>query len=322
MANPSQNLSTLRPDLSGSFMEYDLAASAAGYIGSKVLPVTDVQSASGVFGRVPLDQLLQDRETLRAPGSGYNRGNWTFEQDSYATQEHGAEEPVDDNEAKMYADYLNAEMISASRAYDVVMRSAEKRVADLVFDSGAFDTTSVTNEWDDSSNATPLNDVEARIQNIFNETGQIADTLIMSWTVYRNLRNCAQVIDRIASQGAGAATKPTDISLQMLAQCFDVQQVLVAGAQRNSAAEGQPASLSQLWSNEYVGVAKLCSGSDIRQVGLGRTFHWAADGSSVGGTVESYREEQTRSNIIRCRHQVDEKVLYAPCLNLLSNITT
>jgi hypothetical protein len=38
--------------------------------------------------------------------------------------------------------------------------------------------------------------------------------------------------------------------------------------------------------------------------------------------VESYREEQTRSDIIRVRHDVDELVLYKDAGFLLGNITT
>jgi hypothetical protein len=60
---------------------------------------------------------------------------------------------------------------------------------------------------------------------------------------------------------------------------------------------------------------------DIREPCLGRTFHWGEDGSQIGGLMESYREEQKRSDIIRCRHDVDEKVLYTQMGHLLSNIT-
>lgn len=322
MANPSTSLATLRPDLAGSFMEFDLAQNAAGYIGHKVLPVMEVQAASGVFGKVPLEQLLQQRDTLRAPGSGYARGNWTFTTDSFACVEHGAEEPVDDNEAKMYAEYFDAEVISAARAYDAVLRNAEQRIADAVFNTTTWTPTAVTNEWDDLTNATPLTDVEAAVQRVYDATGLQADTLIVNWKVFRNLRNCSQVIDRINSAGAGNASKASDVTADMLARVFDLRQVLVAGASKNNAVEGQAASPTQVWSGEYAAVCKVCTGNDIRQPGLGRVFHWGMDGSSVGGTVESYREEQTRSDIIRVRHQVDEKILYTGALELLSNITT
>ncbi len=322
MAQPKTSLATLRPDLAGSFMEYDLAASAAGYIGQKVLPVMDVQVASGTFGKVELEDLLSNRDTMRAPGAGYARSDFRFTTTTYVTVEHGAEEVVDDNEAKLYAEYLDLELVSAARAYDAVLRNAERRAADAVFNTSTFSPTAVTNEWDDLVNATPITDVEAGMQTIYDNTGLIADTLVVSWKTFRNLRQCDQIIERIESAGAGNPTKASDVTAQMLAQVFDVKQLLVAGACKNVANEGQTASLEQIWSPEFAMLTKIAQGNDIRQPCLGRTFHWSADGSSVGGTVESYREEQVRGEIIRCRHQVGESILYPELGYLMSNITS
>jgi hypothetical protein len=60
----------------------------------------------------------------------------------------------------------------------------------------------------------------------------------------------------------------------------------------------------------------------MRDACIGRTFHWSQDGSSIGGTVESYRDERVRGDVIRVRHDVDEIVLYPQAGHLLSNVTT
>lgn len=326
MPAPSSSLATLRPDLAGSLQEFDLAMDRAGFIAPRVLPVFETQVASGVFGRIPIEQLLQNRDTLRAPRSGYSRGNWQFTTDSYATKEYGAEEPVDDNEARMYASYFDVEAISAQRAFDAVLRDAERRVSALIFNAttwtGPSLTTGVTNEWDDYANATPIDDVEAAVRKVYANSGLWANALIINRLVFRNLRNCAKVIDRIVSSGAGSPAKPSDVTTQMLAQVFDLPYIIVAGGTENSANEGQAFSGSPVWSNEYAMVARVATGNDIAEPCLGRTFHWGADGSVIGGTVESYRDEQVRGNVIRVRHQVHEKVLYTECGHLLSNITT
>ena len=109
MPSPTSALSTQRPDLAASLEEFDLMMDAEGFIGHRALPVTPVASQAGSFGKIPIEQLLQNRETSRAAGSGYNRGNWEFEPATYATEEHGLEEPVDDREAAMYANYFDAE---------------------------------------------------------------------------------------------------------------------------------------------------------------------------------------------------------------------
>jgi hypothetical protein len=325
MPSPSSSLATQRPDLA-TFLEFDLESEKAGYIATQVFPVIDVQSQAGNFGKIPLEQLLQQRETKRAPGSGYARSNWTFEPATYATLEHGAEEPVDDREAKMYAEYFQAEQISTMRAFSSVLRNAEQRVADAVFNTttwtGSSLTTAITHEWDDATNAVPLTDVEAAVQKIYDNSGLWANALVVNRKVFRNLRNTAQVIDRIESNGAGNAAKATDITVQMLAAAFDLEYIIVAGTSKNGAKEGQAASPTQIWSGEYAMVCKIATGPDMRDPCIGRTFHWSQDGSSIGGTVESYREEAVRADIIRVRHDVAEVVLYPQAGHLLSNITT
>lgn len=320
MGSPSSTLATLRPDL-GSFMEFDLAASRAGFIGMGVLPVLNVAKKSGTFGKIPLEAMLQQRDTKRAPGSGYARGRWEFTTDSFACEEHGAEEPVDDSEAELYRDYFEAESIAALRARDIVLRNYEQRVADLVFNTSTWTPTTITNEWDDLSNAVPLTDVEARVQSLYAK-GVKANALIITWTVFRNLRNCTQILDRITASGAGGQIEPDKITPAKLAELFDLKYVLVGDAQYNSAQEGQAASLSRIWSNEYAAVCRVAETRDIKETCIGRTFHWSADGSQIGGTMESYREEQTRSDIIRCRMDTDEKVIYTDALELLDNVTT
>jgi hypothetical protein len=322
MPSPSSSLATLRPDLAESFMEFDLAMDAQGFISNQVFPVVEVAQQSGNFGKIPVEQLLQSRDTKRAPGSGYARGNFTFDDATYACQEHGAEEPVDDREAAMYRDYFDAELIASQRAYSAVLRNAEQRVADALFNPSTFTPTSVSNEWDDATNATPLTDVEAAVQSIYDASGLWANSLIINQKVFRNLRNCDQIIDRINSAGAGSPSKASDVTMQMLAEVFALDRIIVAGASKNTAKEGQDASISQIWSGEYAMVAKLATSSDFREPCVGRTFHWSADGSSIGGTVETYRDESVRSDITRVRHDVDEIVLYPEAAELLDNITT
>jgi hypothetical protein len=309
-----------------TFLEFDLESEKAGYIATQVMPVIDVMSQAGSFGKIPIEQLLQQRVTKRAPGSGYARGNWTFDKATYATEEHGAEEPVDDREAKMYSEYFQAEQISTMRAFSAVLRNAESRVADAVFNTttwtGSSLTTAITNEWDDATNAVPLTDVEAAVQKIYDNSGLWANALVINRKVFRNLRNCAQVIDRIEASGAGKAATASDVTTQMLAQAFDLDYIIVAGTSKNGAKEGQAASPTQIWSGEYAMVCKVATSVDMREPCIGRTFHWSDDGSSIGGTVESYRDEAVRSEVIRVRHDVDEIVLYPQAGHLLSNITT
>jgi hypothetical protein len=108
----------------------------------------------------------------------------------------------------------------------------------------------------------------------------------------------------------------------MLAAAFDLDHIIVAGTSKNGAKEGQAASPTQIWSGEYAMVCRVSESADMRDPCIGRTFHFAGDGSSINGTVESYREEQRRGEVIRVRHETAEVLLYPQAGHLLSNITT
>lgn len=325
MPSPSSSLATLRPDIAESFMAFDLQAEMAGFVATKVFPVIDVQSQAGNFGKIPLKELLESRDTKRAPGSGYARSGFQFETATYATEENGAEEPVDDREARMYAEYFDAELIAGQRARYAVMVNAESRVASALFNpavwTGAALRTAVQNEWDDAVNCEPITDVEAAIQKIYDGSGLWANALLINKKVFRNLRNSEQIIERINSAGAGSPSKPSDVTVNMLAAVFDLPHIIVAGGTKNAANEGQVAVPAQVWSGEYAMVCKIATSNDFREPCVGRTFHWSQDGSSIGGTVESYRDETVRGDVIRIRHDVDEIVLYKEAAHLLENIT-
>lgn len=325
MPAPTSALTVQRSDLAAAFQEFDVMANAMGFIGPRVLPPIAVARQAGQFAKIPIEQLLQQRDTQRAPGSGYARGDFQFETATYATVEHGAEEPIDDREKQMYAELLDAEMLAAQRAMSAVLVNAEKRCADLLFNAttwtGAALTTGITNEWDDLANATPIADVEAAVRKVYDGSGLWPNALIINRKVFRNLRQNAKIQDLINSQNY-MDVRAGSITSEQLAQVFDLQYVIVAGGTYNAAKEGQAVDPTQIWSDEYAMVAKIATTNDFREPCVGRIFHWTGDGSEMDGRVEQYRDETVRSDIIRVRHDVDELVLYPQAAHLLSNITT
>lgn len=320
MPSPSTALSTLRPDLAASFMQFDLAMDRQGFIATKVAPVLDVAKPSGYFGVIPIAQLLQTPDTKRAPGSGYEGGSFTFTSDTYITQEYGFEMPVDDNEAKMYNNYFDAEQIAAQRAYDAVLRGYEARVAAL-YSSFVTNTAAVSVSWATWATADPVLDVELAVQAIYAASGMWPNTLVLTRKQFRNLRECTKVIDRIKYSG-GYDPTAKGITTSVLSQLFDLPNIYIASSTTNSAKEGQTASLGSLWSNDAAYVCCIDSSNDIRRPTVARTFHWGEDGSTMGGTVEQYRREDLRADMYRVRMQTGEKGLYAPLAYKLTGCST
>jgi hypothetical protein len=312
MAAPSTSLATLRPDLAQSLTEFDLAMDRMGFIGLKVCPVLEVPEQAGTFGVIPVEQLLQNRDTARAPGSGYNRSTFTFTKASYACDENGAEEPIDDRQSKMYRHYFDQELVATERARDAVLRNLEKRIASMFFNTTTFSgvrTTAAAHLWSSKSTGVPLDDVENAVQAVYDNSGLWCNSIIMSRKAFRNCRRTDQIRDESKAQGF-MDVRAGKITEAQLATCFDLENVFVAGSSKNGANEGQDVSFSQIWDNTLCLVCHLNFSNDVQRPTVGRTFHWGEDGSNIGGTIETYRDETVRGNVVRDRMDTDEVLIY------------
>ena len=326
MPAPTETLGTLRPDLGASLMEIDLEMARAGFIATQVFPVIDVAVQNGNVGKIKLEQLLQTHETKRAPKAGYPRGDFKFGKFTFATEEHGWEDVVDARQAKIYREYFDAEVVSTRRAVDIVLRNAEKRVAAATFNTttwtGAALTSAVSAAAWDNASGVPITDVDAAVLKVYAGTGLWPNAIVMSRKVFRVLRANAQIITRVASVGAGSSTLATNITVAQLAQAFDLQHIIIADSAKNTANTGQDRSISSVWSDDYVMVCRVAETGDIEEPCIGRTFHWAEDGSSMGGTIETYDSAEVRGRVVRCRMETDEVVIYKELGHLITGIVT
>jgi len=316
MPRPTSSTTVVRPDLADAlFQHVELP-----FIGTRIFPIFDTVQKSGGYPVIPTEALLKMPANLkRAPRAKYARGDWEFERGTYACEEYGFEEPVDDSEANAYAHYFDAEMVSGEIARNTLLRAQEKRILDILQDTGTFTPTAITHEWDDGENATPIDDVNARKLAIYQATGVKANALIIAYSTFLDLGVCDQIVDRI--KYTNPSVQRGEIPANLLAQAFGLEEVIVADQVYDSEAEGQDTTISTLWSNEYAMVCRVARGPNLRQPCIGRTFLWTAD-SPENATVESYREDPSRSDIIRVRQHTDEVTVMTACANLLSNITT
>lgn len=310
-----------RPDLGTSFSEFAYAAESFGFVGMQCMPPMPVGQQSAKFSRVTVESLLKDADTLRAPGGGYSRDEWEFEQDSYATNEYGHEVPLDDRERRIYAyTGMDFDQIAADRARDIVIRAQEKRIADLVQDSGGalgVATTASTAKWDVPASATPVTDVLTAHDTFKAQCGMLPNALVITDKQLRKLKLIDEITDLLKYSGYD---DPKVASLSMLAALFELERVIVAGAVRNTADAGQAASFGNVWDDTKAVLLRIPRSMDLKMdPGFGRCLYFSLD---VGqeGVAEQYRSEERRSDIMRFRIDCDEKVLYTACAHILTGV--
>ncbi len=329
MPSPKSELTNLRPELA-TFMQLDTEMSRRGYVGTRLLPAFPVMKASGDFGVIKLASLLasKDADTKRTSKGGYNRGDYEFEERSFKTKEHGWEEPVDEREEALYEDYFDLEEIATVRAWEHVLAGLEERILNKVLADTvtAGYTAASGGVWTTPATATPIDDVFAAQEAVWARTGMWPRTVAMSRRNFRALRRTKQVKDEVASNGAGSSQAQKNITVEMLKEVLDVDEIIIGDAVKNTLNQAQSATIASSFPDDQIVVTRTATSNDFKEPCLGRLFHWGGDGSridgagSMPGVVEDYEEPQTRKNIIRVRNETDEFILYGEMAQVVTGV--
>jgi len=309
--------SVQRPDLGDTASQYFL--NQDDLIWDKVMPPLPVATHIGEYPIIPIEALLTEQATKRAPRAQYNSGDYETETGEYKTSEDGWAEPLDDVERKMYEHDFDAEEIAAQRATDIVLRNLERYTRDFVFDSNnAIHTQSLTKPWSDAANATPKADIVAARKDMKIRGGIRPNTLVMSEDVLDVLMETKEIKDRtIPTKDYGASS--VDDQLAYLANYFRIQNILIGGALTNKAAKGKKFEGEMIWTPDKMALLHVNFSMNIRAPQFGRTFIWKSDGNN-SVVIDQYRKEDNRSDMFRARNYTGRNVIYKGGNYLLSNV--
>lgn len=306
--NYSGTHATPRMELGVAVMEY--VEQQDEFIGTKALPIFRTAKDASVYSAITRESYLRDADVRHAPRAAYNRDSIDAKDKTYKCQENALESVVSDSERAMYASDFDAMLVASKATARKVMQAQEKRIADALFNTSTFtgaalftDNSASGKKW-----ATAANDVIGQVreaaQKVRVNTGVLANTLILSQTALNQIKANTAILDAIKY-----VAQANDATITAaLAGLFGLNKVLVAKGVRNSANEGAAFSGADIWSSSYAMVCVSApDGQDLSQPSIGRTFLWVAD-SPDNTTVESYRDETVRGEVVRVRQYTDENI--------------
>jgi hypothetical protein len=164
-------------------------------------------------------------------------------------------------------------------------------------------------QWSDA-NSTPIEDVHAAIDRVLQETGFMPNKLVMGRQVWTALKNHPDIIDRVKyGQTAPGTAK---ISLQALADLFEVEQILVMNAIENTAKEGAANAHSFIGGKKALLVyAPPSPGLQVPTAGY--TFSWTGflGAGAMGGRIKKFRMEHLESDRVEIQMAFDQKLVSA-----------
>lgn len=306
MPNPTGTFN--RPDLGTAFAQIDRASILKGYIATQVLPVFNSPLQSANYSVIKAEALMRLDDLTRAAGAGYNRSEYDFQQASFSTVEYGLEEAIDDRTRKLYMYSFDCERYAAERLGVRLATNLEVLTA-AACQSGLGGTAAAAKVWSDVT-SDPIADVRtAKIAfRALNGIDPSQASMVLEWEALEYLKDNPSILDRIKYNGTEQVVKGK-INAAAIADAFGIKEIIVAGGMKNTADRGQTRSLSQIWTKTIATLFHKSTG-DIQAPGLGHTVVWSADGGAPEGLFEEYREEQTRSQIVRCRSEFAPHIKY------------
>lgn len=308
MLNYGGTYAVPRPDLGGVLSEFMIEPDS--FIGTMVAPYIDVAVPAGAHSIITREGHAKRVDAKRAKSAGYNRIKIGAEDGTFQTKEHGLEIPVPDDERSTYANDFDLEAESTLQLGHHIKLEQEIRIADLCLDPAVWTGADLQTDVSGEAWATVTNNIVKHVaaakEKVRKNTGVRANTLIMSEATFQT---CVLPNEKIMARFPGATAITEQMIRANLTAIFGLRKLLVGPAVKDSADEGQAASLGDVWSGTYVMVAHIPEAGAPRKVpGIMRTYRWFVDapGEQV---IEQYREEQIRSWILRARHNTQEKVM-------------
>lgn len=301
----SNTAAVLRPDLMGVVNQGQVPGEA--FIAEQVCPVWDSPAKNGTYPifKSTTSGNLNDDLKPRAPGAGYPTVQRSYDKDTFDCEDYGIEEPLDDTDRRDLSRFFDAEVLATNNAIQASRISLERRVAAIFMATTYFSATAAAVNWTETNIATinHAKDFQGRIENMLS-LGVVANTIVMSSTLFNQMVRSTLFRGLLTAPGAAANTGPLATPAQA-AQVLGVDRVLVGRAYYNTAKKSKTLSTSAIWGTTYAWIGRVAS-ADLFDFGAARIIRWKDDCPSTH-LVETYRKEETRSDVVRVRQNLDIK---------------
>jgi hypothetical protein len=287
---------------------------AENFIADKVFPVVPVDKQSDKYFVYDKNDWLRDEAQVRADGtesvgSGYNITTATYYADVYAIHKDIGDQTRANADAPINVDREAAEFVT----HRLLTRREIQFVNDFMTTNAwgtdvtgvaASPTTGQTIQWSDYTNSDPIEDIEAGKAGILSVTGLEANTLVLGYDVFRQLKNHPDLVDRIKY------TSSQTITEDMLARMFDIDRVLVSKSIKATNKEGATGAYS-FTTGKTALLAHVAPNPGILTPSAGYTFSWTGVSQGMGLTIgtSSFRLESLRATRVEAELAFDNKVV-------------
>lgn len=288
------------------------------FIADLIFPVYPVETRKGFYKRIKRGkgQLLSNpgKSTgadplKRAPGTAYREISRTTEQDSWLCIDRGLEESMDDVNKQEESRFFDLESSTSIWLMRNVRIAREARVAAQMFDEETWGAAIPSDLAFTKANIGTFDFPELMKEAIrtVDKRQESPNTWVVSKEMYDLIIGSTLLRQFFFGTAGGSAM----ITRQMLAEKFELEQILVGRASYDTTKPGKDSTDDNLvwtWGDDMFWIGQ-CTGGAPEMGGAGRTMCLEAMTGGQLFVTETYREEKIRSDRLRVRQDDDTKVV-------------
>lgn len=274
--------------------EVSIAFQNPNYIADIVFPEVMVSKRTGIYFKYAKDKFRLEQDD-RAPGTRSQRVHYALSQATYGPlQEHALNQAITDEDREDVEGPLDLDTDATDNLTERILLGKEYDAKTILTTAGTgytnssegFTALSGGSRFDDYGASNPVEVIRTAKDKVKKRIMKTPNTLIMGYEVFSTLMNHPQILERIKYSALGVVTA------DLLAKVFDIDRIIVAEAELNSANETDAAdSMDYLW-GKNIWVAYITPTPGTRRVSYGYTLRRGAR------KVRRWRQEPERSDFI------------------------
>lgn len=259
------------------------------YMASKVFPIIPVDKQSDKYWIFNKNDWFRDEaqkrtDSTESAGSGFTMSTDSFFCDVWAFHKDVGAQTRRNADAQVRLETAAVEFVTQR----LLLRREIQWVTDYFTTSVWATDATPANLWSDYLTSDPQADIENAKEVVLASTGFLPNTLTIGYTVFRYLKQHPAIRDQFKY------TSASNITAQMLAQVFEVDNLYIARAIKATNNEGAAGAYSFTHGKH----ALLCYVNPTpgeMQPSAGYTFAWDYAGSGAGIGIDSFdiREKKT-----------------------------
>lgn len=165
-----------------------------------------------------------------------------------------------------------------------------------------YTALSGTSQWSDYGNSDPFADLETGMQTVHASIFQRPNTLLLGKQVWDKIKHHPAFLERVKYSQKGVITE------DLLASLIGVDRVIVAGAGKNTADEGQTDTMGYIWGKNAI-LAYVAPTIGQKLMTLGLTYTWK---QMQVERLRGSNEEDRKGTYVRVgNHYYDQQIVSA-----------